>query len=376
MIYQTEDDDEEEGEEYGWMDLPEILLEDIFCLLTPKYRHYASQVCRRWYETFYAPRVWETFVLNSVTLTKRRFNIFKGYQRELCPRKTQVCLSRVGHLFKKIIINPLSDYYNLYEFLRILASFLGYFDEYPMPLLHTLDFTFACETRGISGVIVHGTGGKILEELKILLANLKHLKRLKLSQLLLDESEVSGLLEAVQQHNVDSLKILEIVNCTKGPYMLMEISNFNCLAKLVTSPQHISDETVVMIAGSGITELHIIQDTYTCEAEPVTADAWKLCKEMAPYLRVVLKLCGRTKEELLLQPHAPVHEIHLETPYSKITVPVVISIVHFYHRHLEVFAQKCLPRVHGSRSFHERADSALVMLVRNCDETSILNCER
>ena len=81
---------EEEYEEEGWKELPVILLEDIFVMLTPKQRHQASMVCRPWYEIFYSPRVWETFVLFERTLTRRRFNLYKGYQRELCPRKTQV----------------------------------------------------------------------------------------------------------------------------------------------------------------------------------------------------------------------------------------------------------------------------------------------
>ena len=81
---------EEEEYEEGWKELPVILLEDIFVMLTPKQRHQASMVCRPWYEIFYSPRVWETFVLFERTLTRRRFNLYKGYQRELCPRKTQV----------------------------------------------------------------------------------------------------------------------------------------------------------------------------------------------------------------------------------------------------------------------------------------------
>lgn len=82
--------EEPEIEEDGWAYLPMILLEDVFTLLSPKERHQASQVCRQWYDLFYSPRVWETFILLERTLTKKRFNLYKGYQRELCPGKTQV----------------------------------------------------------------------------------------------------------------------------------------------------------------------------------------------------------------------------------------------------------------------------------------------
>lgn len=83
-------EEEDATEDDGWAYLPVILLEDVFTLLTPKERHQASQVCRQWYDLFYSPRVWETFILLERTLTKKRFNLYKGYQRELCPGKTQV----------------------------------------------------------------------------------------------------------------------------------------------------------------------------------------------------------------------------------------------------------------------------------------------
>ena len=89
-LFTSDDDDDDYYEDEGWKDLPVILLEDIFVLLTPKQRHLASMVCRPWYEIFYSPRVWETFILFETTLTRRRFNAYKGYQRELCPGKTQV----------------------------------------------------------------------------------------------------------------------------------------------------------------------------------------------------------------------------------------------------------------------------------------------
>ncbi|PVD35792.1 hypothetical protein C0Q70_02756 [Pomacea canaliculata] len=59
---------------------------------------------------------------------------------------------RVGCFFKRIVVTPISDYYNLYEFLRVLAAFLAFYNDFPMPLLHTFRFTFACENRGMTGV--------------------------------------------------------------------------------------------------------------------------------------------------------------------------------------------------------------------------------
>lgn len=74
---------------------------------------------------------------------------------------------RVGCFFKRIVVTPISDYYNLYEFLRVLAAYLEYYSDFPMPLLHTFRFTFACESRGVNGVAVIGTGGNILDKVKV-----------------------------------------------------------------------------------------------------------------------------------------------------------------------------------------------------------------
>jgi hypothetical protein len=65
------------------------------------------------------------------------------------------------------VVTPISDYYNLYEFLRILAAFLAFYADFPMPLLHTFRFTFACESRGVNGVVIIGTGGNILDNVKV-----------------------------------------------------------------------------------------------------------------------------------------------------------------------------------------------------------------
>ena len=76
---------------------------------------------------------------------------------------------RVGCFFKRIVVTPISDYYSLYEFLRVLAAFLALHadEDFPMPLLHTFRFTFACESRGMNGVVIIGTGGNILRKVKV-----------------------------------------------------------------------------------------------------------------------------------------------------------------------------------------------------------------
>ena len=235
-----------------------------------------------------------------------------------------------------------------------------------MPHLHTFHFTFACETRGMNGAIIHGTGGQILDVLKEILGRMQNLRNLTLNHLLLDECEVTGLVDAIAEQCASSLRMLEILNCSKNPYPLDELSIFDNLQKLVISPQHVNDEVIVMLGTSGLSELHLVQGRYTCDFQPVSDEAWKLVKQMSPYFRVTLEIRGHTKSQLGLQPHAPVREIIYDTPYAKLDNEIAVSIVHYYHLTLEHYVQKRLPRVHGSRSFHSRSDTSFVMLARNC----------
>ncbi|CAF4506402.1 unnamed protein product, partial [Rotaria magnacalcarata] len=57
-------------------------------------RYYCSQVCRSWNEIFYSSVVWYTFVFDGVTFTRKKFNLFRGYERILNAYRVQRYLSR------------------------------------------------------------------------------------------------------------------------------------------------------------------------------------------------------------------------------------------------------------------------------------------
>jgi F-box protein 39 len=75
-----------------WQTLPDVLLEEIFSLLSIRERYIASQVCRNWNRIFHSSQVWSTFILNDMTLTKRKYNYYLGYQRVLDHYRTQVSI--------------------------------------------------------------------------------------------------------------------------------------------------------------------------------------------------------------------------------------------------------------------------------------------
>ncbi|XP_041357832.1 uncharacterized protein LOC121374788 [Gigantopelta aegis] len=365
-------DSRDEGEDDKWTDLPDVILENIFTRLSYKDRHHASQVCSRWNAAFYAPKVWETFTLYSGTLTRQVFKTGDVNQKELSARKAQLCLGRVGYLIKNMTITAIDNFFDVYEFIRILIQFILHYDEFPLPLLHTFDFTFACEFRGLSGVIIHGTGGKILEILKTLLRNLQNLKHLKLRQLLLDTEEVSGLFDAVANNLEYTLESMEILNCTKIPFPVFELCRFSSLSQLTITTQHLNDDIVLELGLNGLSRLVIVQDRYTAVAQPVSRECWGHLKEVAPLLKVTLELRGPAKHDLLIQPRAPVDTIIVSSPYSKMSPAVADSIVTNYQDTLEAVLQKSLPRIHGSRSFHDRNDVCFLDFVRRCSKLHTL----
>jgi hypothetical protein len=123
-------------------------------------------------------------------------------------------------------------------------------------------------------------------------------------------------------------------------------------------PHNVDDEVVLLLAGTVLTELQLVQDRYTCETAPVSADAWRLVKEMAPYLKVSLEIRGRTRDALLVQPQAPVYKVVLATQHHRITDLFISSVIYNYQNTLQIFAQKTL--VSGARAFHDRCGAFII----------------
>ncbi|XP_029653369.1 uncharacterized protein LOC115226514 [Octopus sinensis] len=364
------EDDEELLE--GWSAIPDIILEDILSLLSPKHRHQCSMVSRRWYRYFYSSRVWETFTLNDRSFTRKKFNLYLGYQHESDPRKVQLCLARVGSFFKTIIIPPIKDYFNLYEFLRVLGYFLNFFDNYPMPHLKTFHFTFHCEFWEHSGVSIHGTGGDILDKMKKVIGSMKNMKEIHLANLMLDMKDATNFIDPIYTVSGDSLQILSLVNCTNDVFPFPMIAQMSALQKLVISSNNIDDESVLLFAGTQLTEIQIVEDHLTPSSVPISPVTWSFLLEMIPYIRVVLRTLGRLRRDMMQQPGAPVYSVIHENPRSQLRPAVAMQIADLYHKNLELFAQLKLPRVHGSRSFTERIDSNLLMMVKSCPKLHTL----
>ncbi|XP_063610976.1 uncharacterized protein LOC134784757 isoform X1 [Penaeus indicus] len=359
----TEDDSDHVYSQ--WHLLPDLLLEQVFQYLTLCERYNASLVCWNWYAAFYFPRVWYTFVFHDELLTKRKFNYYSGYQKRLDHYKVTIFLSNMGKFIKTLIIKPMTNFFSLYEFCN-MSCFMNHKVPGTLENVHTFRFHFSCHLAQRSEEVVFGTGGEILQMFKRLLGVLTKLKTLELRDLLLEGADGLQLLDDVCVECCETLQTLILVNITKHNHCLLHPGAFVNLQTLVISPQNIGEDLLELLSHTTIRNMFIVQNKYTESGRILDPLAWKRCRTTNPRLRVHLSSEGNSKKEILWQRRAPVKSIVYESPYAKITTSVMMQLVELYHSDLEVFAHKQLPRFHMPRSFHDRADSSLILLARQC----------
>ncbi|XP_015923111.1 uncharacterized protein [Parasteatoda tepidariorum] len=360
-------DESDEASYSQWNALPDILLEDIFSRLSIKERYNASQVCWNWYRLFHSKKVWEVFILEDKTLTRRKFNYYLGYQFVLDHYRTQLCLNRVIRGVRKLIIRPMENFFNLYEFMSILSYFSEKFE--PLDFINTLDFTFGCEYAAENSQgrdKIFGTGGKLLEALKHLMMDLRGLKHLALRDLYLETEEAQYLLDDVAYNSCETLRTLKLVNCSKEPYAMLHPAVFINLQKLTISPQHLGDDVLLLLASTKLKELYLLQTKLTIGCISVSYKVWKEFIKLSPFLRVHHVLESGTKTPIAWQEGAPVRSIIYDTPESEILISCIYTASNIYCNTLEVFAYLGLPQYNLHDSFDERADISLILLSRCC----------
>ncbi|XP_018027591.1 uncharacterized protein LOC108682857 isoform X1 [Hyalella azteca] len=365
-LFAGERKEEDPDHVYGfWHLLPDLLLEKVYTYLTIRERYYASQVCRSWYQGFNFPRVWYTFVLYDNLLTKRKFNYYAGWEKLLDSVRVSTFLTKRGPMIRSLIFKPMENLYNLYEFLN-LSHYLKNNVPGVLANVHTLRFHFSCHLAHRSEEVVFGTGGQTLAMLKKVLGMLTELRTLELRDLLLEGKEGVHLLDDVCSVCCETLRTLILINVTKMSHTLLHPGAFVNLTMLVISPQNIGEDLLELLGQSKLRNMHILQNKYTENGRSVHYKSWKQCRQNNPRLRVHLSTEGSSKKELYWQQRAPVKSIVYDSPYSKITTTQMLQVVEYYKGDLEVFAHKRLPRFYMPRSFHDRVDSSLLLLARQC----------
>ncbi|RZC42746.1 uncharacterized protein BDFB_000327 [Asbolus verrucosus] len=377
-----EEEEQREDKQYSrWSDLPDLLLEEIFSYLSIREKYYASLVCKSWYRAFYLPYVWSQFVLEDNTLTRGRFNYYSGWQYVLDHLRTQTCLSQVGKNFRKLTFEPMLNFYNLYEFMNMISwcteqSLTNDNPEFQVGRnIHTLKFTFPCNMANrddTERIRLFGTGGKLLAALKRLMSNLKKLKRLELIDLMLDAKEAQFLLDEVCEGCYLTLHTLSVINTTRVQYELFHV--------LYISPQNLGDDVIELLSHTNIKHIHILQNRYTPNdiiIKPVSYKTWKTTRKNSPKLKVHLQIESLKERALIWQQGAPVTTILYDSPHIRLRGDALMTAVEFYKDKLRVYGHKNIPRFYRSKSFYERIDSNLLLLVRQCPYlTTLIITER
>ncbi|KAK4875105.1 hypothetical protein RN001_011527 [Aquatica leii] len=379
---EKEDGDEIETSS-GWSQLPDVLLEEIFSYLSIRQKYYASLVCKSWYNAFYLPKVWAHFVLEDSTLTRGRFNYYSGWQYVLDHLRTQACMAQVGRYFRHLTFEPMLNFYNLYEFMNMIS---WYTEQTAREVakkgvgtnIQSLKFTFPCNMSNrdeTERIRLFGTGGKLLEALKRLMGNLKKLKTIELIDLMLDSQEAQYLLDGVCETCYLTLKTMILVNTTRAQYQILHIGIFLNLNVLVISPQNLGEETVELLGYTKLKHLHIFQNRYTpndASIKPVPVKAWRTCQKNNPHLCVHLQLQSNKDKQMVWQECAPVKTVMYDSPHIGIQTFHLMSAIELYSKGLCIYGHKSIPRFYRSKSFHERVDSTLLLLCRQCPSLKVL----
>lgn len=142
------------------------------------------------------------------------------------------------------------------------------------------------------------------------------------------------------------------------------------------SPQNVSDKTLEILENSRLLDLYLLQNEYTPQnivITPCSSKAWKNLHEKNQQLRVHLHLdVSRNKADLLLQPNAPVHSVTYNTPRLRLTPEMLQNMTNSYKSDLNRFVQQSIAKTYCSRSFRNRIDEHILMMVKNCSHIETL----
>ncbi|BES95579.1 FBOX [Nesidiocoris tenuis] len=315
-----------------WCELPDIIMEQIFSYLNISQRYNASMVCKRWNSAFYLPYVWHVFHFDDHTLTRRRFNYYSGWQHTLDHLRAQLCLGTVGRFFQHLVFTPMANFYNMYEFMNMISFYAEQQDSESCPVrgisrnIKALKYVFPCkylsgdEEEATQEHPLYGTGGKLLDAVKRLMGNLRNLRSLELTDLMLDNSEASTLLDDVCCECCQTLRILSISNLTKRQCTLLHVGAFINLQILVIGPQNLGEDAIEMLSHTPLKHLHITQTTLTpSTAKSLSPKCWQAVARRSPNLQVHLSLETKSEKALLWQEKAPVNSICVNSPLCKVS---------------------------------------------------------
>ncbi|KNC31013.1 hypothetical protein FF38_03272 [Lucilia cuprina] len=364
----------------NWNNLPDIVLEQVFTYLTPRERYYAGLVCKQWFRAFYLPTVWDNFLVDDRTLTRQKYNYYSGWQYCLDHMRTQNCLARIGRYLRGLEFRPEVSFNNIYQFMTMLSWSMEKGAELNGPKemkgtgarIRSLVYVFPCnmsQANDPEGIKLFGTGGQLLKGLKDLLSKLTNLRTLKLIDFVLERYEAKHLLDEVLDACCTKMRVLNLVNVTTLHCPIMHVGLFLNLQILTISPQNIDDDVLMLLADTKLKHLHLLQNCYTSSYLTIghcSVKAWRVLKRDNPKLKVHLRVESMNDGEIVFQPEAPVYSVTYAAPKTKIHPDILMKMVDHYKNHLAVYGYETMPRFTSPKSFHNRIDSLMLLMCRQC----------
>ena len=303
---------------YGnWSDLPDLVMEILYSYLSFEHRYNCSLVCRRWYHAFHLPRAWSTFVFKDCFLSRRRFNLYMGWQYTLDHYRTHIYMTKFARHIQTLIFSPMLNFISLFGIMNMLGQFRERDVDF-LSRVRTFKFTFSCDMGDRTENAIYGTGGQLLRTLQSLMESLSGLCHLELINLLLVSSEALNFLDSICYNCSLTLHSLSLINTTKMPCQLLHPGMFLNLNSLYISPQNLGPDLLWLLSHTKLRHLHIVQNTYTEASSAVEPRAWTNMVKLNKRIKVHLSLNGKPKSEIIWQEKAPVSSILYDSPYSKV----------------------------------------------------------
>ncbi|CAI2357955.1 unnamed protein product [Caenorhabditis sp. 36 PRJEB53466] len=368
-----------------WKSMPVEVLEDIFQRLPVKNKGRCSQVCRQWRKGFNSSVSWRTFTFKDGIFVRRKYTQHSGWQYHIDHWRLRNLITNTTNHWRTLIIEPVTNIFNLYEFFRVLANYAEYYEKFsmkerPQAKIHTFDFKWHLhiennEVGGIEDKDV-GTGGQILYSLGNVLKYLHGLQSLSLADLQLTQAEADDFLNTLLEKFWDKLTYLSLLNVTLQPKPVLQVGCFLKLRKLLVSPQMLSSETLSLLAClEHLETLSIVQDEKSSQSTDISRHAWNMfTHQNMDRTRVWLILRGKPKTSLIIQPGAPVYGIRMEESAGQLTMELAEQIANFYSGTLRHFIQCGLERMKRGKTMEERVDSALIEVVSRCQLLERVAC--
>lgn len=372
-----------EESEISYEFLPEFVLEKILAYTAFVDRPRVSMACQLWDEMMMtSPRVWPTMHLTPSTFTRSKYNMYRKSGRGAATDRFFLCLQKKGQLFRHILIDANAEMHVLFEHLRVLKEYveshtwefnhstaftrLKTFEYTHTPVKLKADaMTSRSRRRQAYGNIV-GLEDETFETLHTIVNGLRGLKRLVLKNCFLGDLEpLRRFMDAVVVGKSDSIEYLDVTNLTKTPVESLWIPIFVNLKTVVITTNLLTESLLAEIGNTGVRDLILDHDSYTSPFQnSLVEESWISLKQNNPNIRVTL-LSTSGNQDVIHQDLAPVTTIIYKSERVGLDSMGLMSHVHDYCDTLEMLAQEGLVKYRVAKSFHDRVDMNLVMLVRS-----------